>query len=133
VGTETLICGTSGVDVKAAVAVNVCVGVKVGGSGVNVNVGSCKVGDKVTDKTAWVNPAITVCAAEVLMAPGSCRSMVGKAQAKTTIDKVMIVKETRPGRNIAPPNKSQGKPRQKRPTSFEYWVGSSLLPFLYAF
>ena len=93
VGTETLIWGTSGVEVKAGVAVSVCVGVKVGGSSVNVNVGSCKVGDKVADKAAWVNPAITVCAAEVLMAPESCRPMVGITHARTRIDKTVITKE----------------------------------------
>jgi hypothetical protein len=101
VGTETLISGTTGVGVKNGVAVSVgdgvdvSVGVIVGGSGVNVSVGSCEVGENVADKAAWVNSATTVCAALVLIALESCSAMVGKAQAKTTIDKMPIVKETR--------------------------------------
>jgi len=114
VGTETLSWGTVEVDVNAIVAVSVCVEANIGvgdkGGGSGVNVGSNKSGDAVTDKAVCTNPAITVCAAEVLMVPGSCSVMVGKAQAGTTIDKMMIVKETRPERNIAPPNQLQVNP-----------------------
>jgi hypothetical protein len=114
VGTETLISGTIGVGVKKGVAVSVGVGVdvsvnvSVGGSGVNVSVGSCVGGsgvnvavdscvggDKVCDKATRVNSATTVCAALVLIALGSSSAMLGKAQAKTTTDKMTIVKETR--------------------------------------
>ena len=78
VGTETLISGISGAGVKARVAVSVCVGVsvsvgvKVGGTGVNVNVEvASNVADKVACGTFCVSPAITVCAADVLIAPVS--------------------------------------------------------------
>jgi hypothetical protein len=113
VATETLICGTTGVGVKANVAVSVgdgvsvCVDVKVGGSEVNVSVGS-KVGGKVSDKAACTNPAITVCAAAVLMALESGAAPVGSAtvgttQAITTIDKMTIVSEIRLECIIVPP------------------------------
>jgi len=135
VGTETLICGTTGVGVKASVAVSVGdgvdvdVGVKVGSSGVNVSVGSCKVGGNVSDRAAWTNPAITVCAAAVLIAPESCNVIAGKAQAKTTIDKMMIVKVIRPVGSIVPPNKLGFQPCKESPTSLGCWAGSSLHPF----
>jgi hypothetical protein len=110
VGTETLICGTLGVNVNAIVAVNVCVevdvkvGVNVGGSGVSVNAGSCEVGGKVADKADSTNPAITVCAAAVLIAPESCSGIAGSAQARTTIDKMVNVRATRLESNMVPPN-----------------------------
>jgi hypothetical protein len=107
VGTETLICGTTGVEVNIGVGVSVSVGVsdgvgvsvkvgvKVGGSGVTVNVGSCKVGNASTEAATWVNPATTVCAAAVLIVPESCKVIAGIAQAKTTSDNVIIVSESR--------------------------------------
>jgi len=101
VGTDTLICGTTGVEVKIGVevsvwvAVSVNVGVKVGGSGVYVNVGSGWVGESVADNAAWTKPAITVSAAAVLIAPESCSVMAGIAQDRITTDSVMIVRETR--------------------------------------
>jgi len=81
------------------------VDVKVGGSGVNVNVSvdSCKVGEASTEAATWVNPATTVCAAEVLIASESCKVMVGIAQAKILIDNVIIVRETRLAYDIATP------------------------------
>ena len=115
-GTETLICGTIGVEVNNGVAVSVWVDVsvnvdvKVGGSGVNVSVGSCKVGKASTEAATWVNPATTVCAAAVLIAPESCNVMAGIAQAKTTIDKVIIIRETRLAYDIATPYKFQVHP-----------------------
>jgi hypothetical protein len=99
----------SGVAVSVWVGVSVNVGVRVGCSDVNVSVGSCKVGKAVTDAATWVNPATTVCAAAVLMAPWSCSVMIGRAQARTTIDKMTIVRETRLECNIVPPNKFQIK------------------------
>jgi hypothetical protein len=107
VGTETLICGKSAVGVKAKVAVNVWVGVRDGDSRVDVNVGSCDVGDIVTDKAASTNPATTVCAAAVLIDPESWIVIAGKAHAITTIDRMKTVRETRLEYDIAPPNKFQ--------------------------
>jgi len=58
VGTETLICGTSGVAVKNGVGVKVgggvivSVGVNVGGSGVNVSVGSDMIANAVIDNAS---------------------------------------------------------------------------------
>jgi hypothetical protein len=111
VGTETLICGTTGVGVKANVAVNVWVGVsvsvdvgeKVGSSGVNVCVGACKVGGKVSERAVWTKPAITVCAAAVLMAPESGSATAGKTQANTTTGKMIIVEKIRLEGSIVPP------------------------------
>jgi hypothetical protein len=110
VATETLICGTTGVGVKASVTVsvgdgiNVSVGVKVGGSGVKVSVGS-KVGGKVWDRASWTNPAITVSAAAVLIAAGSSKGAAGNAHARIASDKMTTVKKTRLDRSIVPPNK----------------------------
>jgi len=115
VGTETLICGTDGVEVRVSVAVSVSVGVwvgvtvsvivgvNVGGSGEKVSDGSGFVGDRISNKAVWVNPATTVSAAAVLTAPGSCKVMAGIAQARITIDKVMVASEIRMEFDIAPP------------------------------
>jgi len=93
VGTETLINETSGEGVKTSVAMSVGVGVEVsvgvivGGSDVNVNVGvGASVDDEVACGTFCVSPAITVCAAAVLIAPASGVEKAGTAaQAKLTI------------------------------------------------
>lgn len=128
-GTETLICGTDGVEVRVSVAVNVCdgvwvgvwvrvwvsvsvsvfVGINVGGSDENVGVGSGFVGDKNSNKAEWVSPAITVSAAAVLIAPGSCMEKAGIAQARTTIDNAIIAREIRLDLDMAPPEKKRIK------------------------
>lgn len=92
-----------GVAVSVWVGVSVNVGVKVGGSGVNVSVGCCKVGKASTEAATWVNPATTVCAAAVLIAPESCNVIAGKAQDRTTIDKMIIVSESRLVYDMVPP------------------------------
>jgi hypothetical protein len=76
------------------------------GSGVKVSVGSCTPGCRVSDKAVWTNPAITVCATEVLMASGA-GSSTGNAHPETAIDKMVIAKEIRLERSIVPPNKIQ--------------------------
>jgi len=110
VGTDTLISGTSGVGVKTWVAVMVSVGDKVivgeevGDSGVNVSVGSGIVGDNISSRAARVSPAITVSAAVVLIAlVSSGKVMPGIAHARTTIDNVIIVKESRLEYVMVPP------------------------------
>jgi len=115
VGTETLIKGTTGVEVDIGVVVSVWVGVsdwvgvsvevgvEDGNSRVAVKVGSCRVGNASTEAATWVNPATTVCAAAVLIASESCRVMVGIAQARTTIDNVIIVRESRLEYDMVPP------------------------------
>jgi len=110
VGKETLINGITGVGVKINVGVSVgdgvtvSVGVDVGNSGVKVKVGS-SVGCKVCDNAVWTNPAITVCAAAVLMAFGSWNETTGTTQARATIAKMATAKETRLERNMVPPDK----------------------------
>ena len=97
--------------VKANVAVNVWVGVdvdvNVGNSGVDVSVSSGETGYEVIDRAVCTNPAITVCAAAVLIALGSCNVMAGMAQARTAIDRAMTIRETRLEYDTAPPNKFQ--------------------------
>lgn len=86
------------------------VGVKVGSLGVNVSVDSDKAGKGVAGNADWVNPEITVCAAAVLMESASCNVTAGIAQATITIDKVIIVKETRLESNMVHPSIAQVRP-----------------------
>ena len=67
--------------VTESVAVNVCVGVRLGGSGVLVGVGVSEAAGNVAKGAFRVNPAITVCAADVLMEVMSGVAMPGNAQA----------------------------------------------------
>jgi len=115
VGTETLICGTDGVEVRVTVAVSVSVGiwvgvtvsvivgVNVGGSGEYVSVGSGLVGDRISNNAVWVKPATTVSAAAVLIAPESCKVMAGIAQAGRTIEKAITAREIRLEYHMVPP------------------------------
>jgi len=107
VGTETLICEIPCVGVKVSVAVGVWDGVSVGSSDVDVSVvvGSDKMGEKVADNAVSTNPAMTVCAAAVLISPGLCIVKVGKAHANSTTGRMTIIKEIRLESSIAPPNK----------------------------
>ena len=88
-------CGTSGVKVTDNVAVNVCVGIKVGGSGVLVEVDVSKAVGSVANTAFCVNPAITVCAAEVLMEGMSGVVMPGNAQAIAVNNEIKIDNEIR--------------------------------------
>lgn len=63
------------------VAVNVCVGVRVGGPGVVVEVDVSEAVGNVANGAFCVNLAITVCAADVLMEDMSGVAMPGNAQA----------------------------------------------------
>ena len=102
----------SGVGVSVSVGVDVGMGVIVGVSGVKVRVGSWIVGDKTANKADWVNPAITVCAAAVLMAFESCIEIAGKIQARVSIAKPIMVNETR--RDIITPYTSSGPENSRR-------------------
>ena len=76
-----------GVAVETNVGVSDCVGVNVGGSGVNVAVGvASNVGNKVFCGAFCVSPAITVCATAVLMIPVSGVVIPGAAQAILAIN-----------------------------------------------
>ena len=95
VGTDTLISGISKVAVIGRVAVRVSVGVivsvgvNVGGSGVKVNDAVeviSRVGEENSCGAFCVNPATTVCAAAVLIAPVSGVEMAGTAQAILAIN-----------------------------------------------
>lgn len=89
--------------VRVGVSVSVIVGGNVGDSGVNVDVVSGTVGDRNSNKAVWVNPAITVSAAAVLMAPGSCIGMAGTTQAGRTIDRAINAREIRLEYDMVPP------------------------------
>jgi hypothetical protein len=81
------------VGVKIGKGVWVAVGVNVGGSGVNVNVGVAvisNVGVSVSSNAFWVNPAITVWAAAVLMLPGSGVAIPGTEQAAVADSRTAI-------------------------------------------
>jgi len=93
------------VGVTVSVAVGGCDGVRVGDSDVGVIVDSIRAGAKVADNAVSMNPAMTVCAAAVLISPGLCIVMVGKIQANSIPDRMTIVKEIRLESSIAPPNK----------------------------
>ena len=76
------------VGVSDCVGVLVSVGVNVGGAGVNVTVGTASnVGNNVPCGAFWVSPAITVCAAAVLMAFGSSTARSGTMHARPAINK----------------------------------------------
>ena len=77
------------VGVSVCVGVLVSVAVNVGGSGVNVKdgVAAVKVGHKDACGAFCVSPAITVCAADVLMAFTSGRARPGTTHAMLAIHK----------------------------------------------
>jgi hypothetical protein len=86
--TETLINDTVEVAVNSGVGVCVSVGVR---DGVNVNSGvgvNSNVGDGSSTGAPSVKPAITVCAAAVLMLPASGVAIPGTEQAALTSNKM---------------------------------------------
>ncbi|MCQ3938353.1 MAG: hypothetical protein DPW18_15090 [Chloroflexi bacterium] len=96
--TDTLINGMEGVAVKGRVGVNVCVGVRVGGPGVNVETRvevSSKTGEGVSGDAPCVNPAITVCAAAVLTAPASGMVKPGNEHA-SPMDRTTKTRKEKP-------------------------------------
>ena len=103
VGTETVMRGISivavngrvGIRVDVGLAVSVGVAVTVGGSGVagdRVSEGAANVGEESGWSALCVSPAITVCAAAVLMEPVSGVEKAGTAQARLAINNAMTGK-----------------------------------------
>jgi hypothetical protein len=93
VATDTLICGTRGVDVKIGVGDKVAVGVRVGTSGVNVAAGEFTTSIGTAAPAVCVTPEIMVC---MMAVPREFISWVGAgagaAQARETINKTITDK-----------------------------------------
>jgi hypothetical protein len=106
VGTETLIWGIRGVDVKAGVGDSVAVGVKVG-------IGEFTMSTGITASAVCVKPTTIVCTMAVFMEFESDVEIPGTVQAWETINKAVTNKRIGVDFSMFPPFISNGDSNTK--------------------